>query len=940
MTEIESNLLQRFRQAGDTEAFAQLTRRYAGMVYGTCLRITGNQAAAADAAQETFYEFSRKAKKITGSLSGWLHQVATRRAIDLARSETSRARREQAYAAERPLATDRWTDVCPLLDEALGEIDEASREVLIRHFLQGETTIEIAAVQGVSQPTVSRQIEKALAELRGKLRMKGLCVAAATLSVLMGQAAQAAPTAVMAALGKVALAASASTGTGAGTALATGLGLKLGAAAAVTVLGVSAYLMFAPQEPSEVLHFPKDRSLGSILVQEGPNRGEFPSEAVTGFLLDTLDGSAWERRGLAQGDIRWSPGQRVKLIVDPDAWQDLSPLKRLAPDSLYEISLDRTRANDQAMASLVHLTGLRSLNLTRTAITDRGLADVARLRSLKWLALPEQITDEGLAQLAGLHQLEGLLLAGKGLSDRGLAHLRRIPTLRVLRLNGQSGLEDAALAALAELPRLESVSLGGASKLTDAGVDLLVKSPSLRYLDLLGTQVTPRGVARLAELPSLEHLDLNTRPGLDDDALAALSRLRNLKRLRLGVSPTRHYTEKGLAEVAKLERLELLHLSGPGVTDAALRQVAKLPRLRELFILDAPLGNAGLAALASTKSLQVLDLRLNRRVTLGGLAALNPLTNLRALYAMGGIDDDGQRLDISGLTNLTDLILEVATKRLRADDLVCFERLTNLRSLQLGGNAVDNEALAHLRGLTNLLRLRIGGPEVTDAGLAHLANLKQLEDLTLTGNISDVGLEHLAGLTALATLRIYSSQNLSPDAGERLQETLPALRLFEADKDRRLTGESQQLKAGAPAPSFTLPTLDGREVRLSDLRGKTVLLYFWATWCTPCVASMPSLKEFYARTSRRDDFTMIGLSLDDSDEVVRRFVEKHQLPWHQARIGRLSRLSAGYGVPDQAPFYVLIGPDGKVVLPNASGVKAIMGELEKLPATNGKESSR
>ena len=100
---------------------------------------------------------------------------------------------------------------------------------------------------------------------------------------------------------------------------------------------------------------------------------------------------------------------------------------------------------------------------------------------------------------------------------------------------------------------------------------------------------------------------------------------------------------------------------------------------------------------------------------------------------------------------------------------------------------------------------------------------------------------------------------------------------------------------------------------------------------------MPGLKDFYQQASRGDDFVMLGLSLDDTDEVVRRFIEKHQLPWLQARIGRLSRLAASYGVPDQAPFYVLVGAEGKVLVP-PSNFKEIVHVLEKASAP--KDSSR
>ena len=135
MTEIEAGLLQRFLRARDAEAFAHITRRHAGMVYGTCLRITGNREAAADAAQETFFEFLKNASRVTGSVGGWLHQVATRRAIDLVRRDSSRRQREQAYAAQASVETDHWADVSPLVDEAISELDRPLREILVCHFL-------------------------------------------------------------------------------------------------------------------------------------------------------------------------------------------------------------------------------------------------------------------------------------------------------------------------------------------------------------------------------------------------------------------------------------------------------------------------------------------------------------------------------------------------------------------------------------------------------------------------------------------------------------------------------------------------------------------------------------------------------------------------------------------------------------------------------------
>lgn len=249
-TEIKSGLLQRFSQSGDAEAFAQITRQYAGMVYGTCLRITGNQEAAADAAQDTFFEFLKNARRVTGSLGGWLHQVATRRAIDLVRRDSSRRQREQAYAAQAALETDHWSDVSPLVDAAMNELESPMREVLIGHYLQGQITVQMAADQGVAQSTISRRVEQALTQLRDRLRTEGVLVAATSLAAWMGHAAQSAPASVLAELGKMAVATS---GTVAGTAAAavlSGVRLKVAAAAMVATLGVGGYVAYQHNRPT------------------------------------------------------------------------------------------------------------------------------------------------------------------------------------------------------------------------------------------------------------------------------------------------------------------------------------------------------------------------------------------------------------------------------------------------------------------------------------------------------------------------------------------------------------------------------------------------------------------------------------------------------------------------------------------------------------------
>ena len=137
------------------------------------------------------------------------------------------------------------------------------------------------------------------------------------------------------------------------------------------------------------------------------------------------------------------------------------------------------------------------------------------------------------------------------------------------------------------------------------------------------------------------------------------------------------------------------------------------------------------------------------------------------------------------------------------------------------------------------------------------------------------------------------------------------------------------------APSFSLKTLDGKELKLADYRGKAVMLYFWATWCGPCVVSRPQLKEFYAEMKEAfgDKFEMISLSMDDYEPKLRAHVKKYNLTWPQVRIGLHSRISSDYGVNDSAPKYFLLGPDGRFLLtpesPDDSDEKAIIQKALK-----------
>jgi peroxiredoxin len=104
----------------------------------------------------------------------------------------------------------------------------------------------------------------------------------------------------------------------------------------------------------------------------------------------------------------------------------------------------------------------------------------------------------------------------------------------------------------------------------------------------------------------------------------------------------------------------------------------------------------------------------------------------------------------------------------------------------------------------------------------------------------------------------------------------------------RKVSPKARLEVGQPAPEFSMPDFDGRPLRLAELRGRVVLLNFWATWCKPCLAELPALTDAYRRFSppadsleARRDFETIGISLDDDRRALERFLANDSLPWRQ-----------------------------------------------------------
>ncbi|MCX6995991.1 MAG: sigma-70 family RNA polymerase sigma factor [Kiritimatiellaeota bacterium] len=233
-------ILREYTQTRSAEAFADIVHRYAGVVYGTCLRITKNPHDAEDVSQECFRELAQKADSVKSSLAGWLHAAATNRSKDAIRAAIRRREREQ-QAVHGPSSTGEptWEEVATLVDAALEELPDDLRAPLILHFLQGRNQSQVAEALGIDQSTVSRRLEAGVKVLRDRLRKAGVVVSVALLFSMLGANASAAiPGTLLAALGKMALAGVGQTAaTASATVPTTFLGTAAGKLAVAAVAG-------------------------------------------------------------------------------------------------------------------------------------------------------------------------------------------------------------------------------------------------------------------------------------------------------------------------------------------------------------------------------------------------------------------------------------------------------------------------------------------------------------------------------------------------------------------------------------------------------------------------------------------------------------------------------------------------------------------------------
>jgi peroxiredoxin len=141
-----------------------------------------------------------------------------------------------------------------------------------------------------------------------------------------------------------------------------------------------------------------------------------------------------------------------------------------------------------------------------------------------------------------------------------------------------------------------------------------------------------------------------------------------------------------------------------------------------------------------------------------------------------------------------------------------------------------------------------------------------------------------------------------------------------------LMGQTTGTEIGDKAPEIRLPSLEGDTLALSSLKGKIVLIDFWATWCAPCVKEQPDLSRLYNKFKNSDftngkGFEIFGVSLDSKKANWENIVNKNGIDWIQVSDLKFwsSPVAKLYNI-QELPFNVLIDGKGIILAKNLHGI--------------------
>ncbi|MDB5274298.1 MAG: ccmG [Chitinophagaceae bacterium] len=230
-------------------------------------------------------------------------------------------------------------------------------------------------------------------------------------------------------------------------------------------------------------------------------------------------------------------------------------------------------------------------------------------------------------------------------------------------------------------------------------------------------------------------------------------------------------------------------------------------------------------------------------------------------------------------------------------------------------------------------------PKTEDSATYYVTKLRDMQDESdkFVKSYIDSIMPSFAIYSMVNYLRIEKEFDYMYALADRIKKEMPDTkysRLFVGEISRMKTYKDEEATkgkaaVGKPAPNFTLNDRSGKSISLASLKGKYVLIDFWASWCGPCRAESPNMVKLYNKFKSKN-FEILGVSLDGSEDAWNGAIEKDGLNWtHVSDLMQWnSPVVALYGI-EGIPATVIVDPQGIIVAKNLRG-EELDAKLEEL----------